>query len=242
MVVSEPVARNLQLHIGSVVLGPSKQDSYSPFDVKVVGIAKTDQWLMFNDITYQEQNHFPPIESVLVFAKDLQQQSLLDHWAEKAFKGQRTQIFPYHVLERQTTENFATLYSILDVVIGTLVLVITFMMGMLINIYQSQRLVEFGLLQAIGYTKKQLLKRVVRETATVLVMGWVLGVALAYGLLEAVKAIVMDPHAYPLSTLDWVAIRYTVPVPLSIMVVAGLTVYFRFRKFDPVGIVERRLV
>jgi hypothetical protein len=63
---------------------------------------------------------------------------------------------------------FSILYRILDVVIGTLVLVITFMMGMLMNIYQSQRLVEFGLLQAIGYTKKQLFARVFAETAIVI--------------------------------------------------------------------------
>jgi ABC-type antimicrobial peptide transport system permease subunit len=182
------------------------------------------------------------VDNIMVFARNLKDQNTLDHWAVKTFKGDRAIVFAYYVLEKQTDENFKTLYAILDVVIGVLVLVITIMMGMLINIYQSQRLVEFGLLQAIGYTKKQLLKRVLRETTWVLLLGWTVGLACAYGLLEIVNKILMYPHAYALDTLDPIAIRYTIPVPISILLVATLTVWLRFRKFDPVGVVERRLV
>ena len=118
----------------------------------------------------------------------------------------------------------------------------TFMMGMLMNIYQSQRLVEFGLLQAIGYTKKQLLRRVFREIVYVLTFGWGLGLALSYGVILIVKAKLMEPHAFSIDPFDPVAYRYTIPIPLAVLVVGVLTVIIRFRKFDPVGVVERRLV
>ena len=241
-VVSEPVARNLGLKLGSTLLSPTDQDNYSPHTVKVVGIANTNEWVMLDDIEYQRENHFPPVDNLMIFAHDLQQQDVLDRWAVKTFKGDRTLVFAYFILEKETTENFQTLYAILDVVIGVLVLVITIMMGMLINIYQSQRLVEFGLLQAIGYTKRQLLQRVMRETMWVLVLGWCLGIVCSYVLLIAADKTLMHPHAYALQTLDPVALRYTIPVPLSILLVASLTVWLRFRKFDPVGVVERRLV
>ena len=241
-VVSEPVARNLGLKIGSTLLSPTDQENYSPHKVKVVGIANTKEWVMLDDIEYQRENHFPPVDNLLIFAHDLTQQNVLDHWAVKTFKGDRTLVFAYYVLEKETEENFHTLYAILDVVIGVLVLVITIMMGMLINIYQSQRLVEFGLLQAIGYTKRQLLQRVLRETAWVLLLGWSLGLLVSYFLLIIADKLLMYPHAYALQTLDPVAVRYTIPVPLSILLVASLTVWLRFRKFDPVGVVERRLV
>lgn len=241
-IISEPVARNLGLKIGSTLLSPSNQESYSPHQVKIVGIAQTSEWLMANDIEYQRQNHFPPIDNLMIFAKTLKDQNTLDHWAVKTFKGDRALVFAYYVLEKQTTENFSVLYSILDVVIAALVLVITIMMGMLINIYQSQRLVEFGLLQAIGYTKKQLLQRVLRETFWVLLLGWLLGMGVTIGLLQLAQKVMMYPHAYALNVFDPTAIKYTVPVPLSILAVATFTVYMRFRKFDPVGVVERRLV
>lgn len=241
-IISEPVARNLGLKIGSIVQGPETQESYSPKNVKVVGIAQTDQWLMLNGFDYQAANHFPPIDNVLVFAPNLAEQAKMDVWVREKFKGERAQVFAYYILEKQTNEMFSILYRILDVVIGTLVLVITFMMAMLMNIYQTQRLVEFGLLQAIGFTKQGLLKRVLAETSIVLVLGWLLGVGAAFLMLKVAKATLMEPNAFALDTFDAVAFRYTLPVPLAIGIVACFTVAARFRKFDPVGVVERRLV
>jgi ABC-type lipoprotein release transport system permease subunit len=242
IIVSDPVARNLHLKLGSVILKPDSQDSYSPKPVKVVGIVHTDKWTMVIDYDYVAQNHFPPIDNLLFFAYNRPDQIKLDNWAFSRFKGERAGLWAYREIDRQTRTMFKTLFQILNVVIGTLVIVITFMMGMLINIYQSQRLVEFGLLQALGYTKKQLLKRVLKESVMVVVIGWIAGVGLGYFLLLQVKRVLMDPNAYEILLKDPVAFRYTLPVPLAIMIVAALTVFIRFRNFDPVSVVERRLV
>jgi len=242
MIVSDPVARNLHFHIGSIALDPDSQDNYSPYPVKVVGIVHTSQWVMLGDYTYFAQNHFPPIDDLLFFAHNRADESKLDEWAFKHFKGQRVALFAYREIDRQTHTMFQTLFAILNVVIATLVIVITIMMGMLINIYQSQRLVEFGLLQALGYTKARLLNRVLKESLVVVILGWILGVVLGYGLLVVVKRILMDPNAYAVMLNDPVAFRYTLPIPIAIVFVAGLTVHWRFRNFDPVSVVERRLV
>jgi ABC-type lipoprotein release transport system permease subunit len=241
-VVSAPVARNLGLRIGSVLLRPSEPQSYSPIPVRVVGIAQTDEWLMLNDIGYQRLNHFPNIDNLLVFAKDPAQQREFDRWVFERLRGERAQVFVHFRLEEETADMFSILYRILDVVIGTLVLVITVMMAMLMSIYQGQRLVEFGLLQAIGYTRRELLVRVFRETALVLTGGWLIGVGAAYVLLLIVKATLMDPNAFSLDPLDIAAYLYTIPVPISVLAAATITVMLRFRRFDPVAVIERRLV
>ena len=251
--VSRPVATNLKLHIydphepqakrsESMLLSPDKNDSYSPKYVKVVGIADTDRWIMVNSIEYQRAYHFPPVDLGLVFARNLKDQDKLDHWADKHFEGRHAQIFAFFQIEKQTNEMFNTLYTILDVVITTLAMVITFMMGMLMNIYQSQRLVEFGLLQAIGYTRRQLLWRVFTESAIVIALGWGFGVLASIGLLSVANKVLMAPHAFSIPSFDETAFRYTIPLPIAILAVAGFTVFWRFHRFDPVGIVERRLV
>lgn len=240
--ISEPISRNLNLRIGSTLLGPKNSDNYSPHEVKVVGIAQTDRWIMIDPIEYQRANHFPPVDFAMIFARNREDKVKLDFWADKRFRGRRAQVFAYHLLEKDTNQNFATLYQILNVVIATLVLVITLMMGLLINIYQSQRLVEFGLLQAIGHSRRKLISRVIAESALFVTSGWLLGILSAYLLLLLVKHQLMDPNAWALNTLDTKALVYTVPAPLAIFGVAILTVFLRFRKFDPVGVVERRLV
>lgn len=241
-VVSEPVARNLGLKLGSVLLGPDQAESYSPLPVKVVGIAQTSQWIMLAPLAYHQKHHFPPIDILLVFAKSLKDQRILDDWALAEFKGDRARVFAYSQLDRETSEMFRILYRILNVVIAVLVLVITFMMAMLMNIYQSQRLQEFGLLQALGYTRRQMLQRVLSESALVVVLGWALGLLAALAMLLAVDQTLMHPQAFALEKANWGAFRYTLLVPLAIFAAAALTLMFRFRRFDPVGVVERRLV
>jgi ABC-type lipoprotein release transport system permease subunit len=197
---------------------------------------------MLAPISYLEQYHFPPVDVGIVFAKNLDEQAKLDQWAVKHFKGRPVGVLAYFQILRNTNEMFTTLFMILNVVIATLVVVLTFMMGMLINIYQSQRLVEFGLLQAIGYTKARILKRVLTETLLVIVFGWALGVVSAYGLLTVAKTLLMDPKAFELNVVDPIAFMYTIPLPIMILFTASASVILRFRNFDPVGVVERRLV
>ena len=239
--ISEPVARNLDLHVGSKILGPTDQDSYSPVPVTVVGIAKSEDWIAVGDIDFQRENFFPPVDAALVFARTPEDQIRLDAAAVKELKGARAQIFTYAEIKKQSDEMFTTLYKILNVVIGTLVLVITLMMGMLINIYQGQRTVEYGLLQAIGYNRQQLLRRSVVEALLVVVFGWIFGVFLARFLLLIVKTTLMDPRAYALEVADPTAIAYTIPLPFAVLAVAVGTILWRFRDFDPVAVVERRL-
>lgn len=240
-VISEPVARNLGLKIGSAILKPTEQESYAPVPVTVVGIARTDDWIAVGDLDFQRENFFPPVDAALLFAANDREQVRLDAAAVKELKGARAVLLNYAEIERDSDEMFTTLYKILNVVIGTLVMVITLMMGMLINIYQGQRTVEYGLLQAIGYNRRQLLRRSMVEALLVVVLGWILGVIVARVLLSVVKVTLMDPRAYALETADPVAIAYTLPLPFAVLVVAVGTILWRFRDFDPVAVVERRL-
>ncbi len=241
ILVSEPILRNLKKKMGDTILGPEERNAFSPLEVKIVGVIKSETWMMLTSIEYFQAYHFPPIDVLLVFAKNKSDQDAMGVWAEEAFKGQQARPYAWHLLEQETDSMFRILYSILNVVIGTLVCVITLMMGMLINIYLSQRIQEFGLLQALGYTKRQMLGRVMLETILVVFGGWVLGIACGIGLLLIVKARLMDPNAFALDISDMGSFIYTIPVPMAILAVAAGTIIFKFRGFDPVGIVERRL-
>jgi len=242
VLISEKLARNLNLKIGSVLQKPEDSDNFSPQPVKVVGIAKSENWFAIGSIEYQRENHFPPIDALVIFAKNARDQKTLDDWTTKTFKGENARVFTFEELETQADTMFSILYQILNVVIGTLVVVITLMMGMLMNIFLSQRVQEFGLLQALGYTKRSLIMRVFWETTVFVVGGWFLGVFVAWALLNLVKVTLMDPRSFALDTFDQWAYLYSVPVPLAIFAVSILTVFAKFKNFDPVGVVERRLV
>lgn len=241
-VITTQVATNLNLDVGDTLLSPQDDRSYSPHPVKVVGIYDSNEWLSFTSYEYLAENHFPPIDVFLLFAKDQQTQRDLDNWAEDSLKGQRAVVFTYPSLQEDTRNTFRTLFKILNVVVGLLVIVIAIMMAMLVNIYLTQRIVEFGLLQAIGITKKRLVWRAITEVSLVVVLGWLLGAALVYGLLSIIKRQLMDPRAFALDPVDPVAYGYTLSVPVVILVAATVAVWYRFKVFDPIAVVERRVL
>ena len=242
MMVSTPVAKNLHVNIGDIILKPDDSDNFSRRPVKLVGIINCDRWLMVSNKQYFAETQPIPIDFALIFTKDRAKQQTYDKWAKTKMKGKFAQLFAYSEIEKDSKEMFAVLYKIIDAVIGILVLVISIMMGMLMNIYQSQRLVEFGLLQAIGHTKNQLFKRVLLESVIVIIGGWFFGLLAARGLLVFLKGSLMDPQGFALDIGDAMAIAYTIPVPIAILVIAFGTIWLRFRKFDPVAVVERRIV
>lgn len=241
-VITSQIATNLDLKIGDALLKPDDERNYSPSPVKVVGIFESREWLTFTSYGYLAVNHFPPIDVFLLFAENQQKQRQLDQWTEDSLKGQRAVVFTYPSLQRDTRETFITLFKILNVVVGLLVVVIAIMMAMLVNIYLTQRIVEFGLLQAIGITKRRLMLRAIKEVSLVVVLGWVLGAALVYTLLSVIKVRLMDPRAYALDPLDPMAYAYTLSVPVVILLAAAFAVWYRFKVFDPIAVVERRVI
>jgi len=239
--VSEPMARNLGLKLGDDLLSPEKTEGYSPMHVKIVGIAQTQYWAAFIPIGYHAQHHFPPVDVLAVYARGPTEQKELDSWLLKTFKGDRARIFVYSELEKDTDEMFKILYRILNLVIGTLVAVITLVMALLMNIYQAQRVQEFGLLQALGYSKRAVLRRVFLENLLVVIGGWVLGVIVVHLALRLAYQVLMYPQAFALDVWDPGAYAYTAAVPVAILVAGAWTIYHRFKDFDPVGVVERRV-
>ena len=241
-IITSPVAQNLNLKIGSLLLKPSESEAFSMNPVQVVGIAKSPMWLMLTSFEYLKKHHFPPMEFLLVFAKNKLDQEKLGAWATKKLEGKKASVFTFQELEERSNAMFKTLYKILNVVVIVLMLVITIMMAMLMNIYLMQRIQEFGLLQSLGFTKKKLLTRVFKEMILVVSSGWLIGVIISYIFLRTVDRYLMQPQAYAIDALDKMAYLYTLIVPMIILIAATMIVYIRFRKFDPIEVIERRVV
>jgi hypothetical protein len=240
-VISAPLARNLGLELGDILLGPNDEQSYSPKEVIVVGIYEGEEWLAMTSYDYIAKHHFPPVDVLMLTCQNQEDQRKLDAWTESALKGQRAMAYTYPSLVRDTEKNFTTLFQILNLAIGLLVVVITLMMGMLINIYLAQRTTEFGLLHALGFTRGSLIKRSYLEALLVVLFGWVAGVFLSYLFLLVIKHFVMDPRGYYIDPLGMKAYLYTLVVPISILVGGWFTVWNRFRSFDPIHVIERRI-
>ncbi|CUU01468.1 lipoprotein-releasing system permease protein [Armatimonadetes bacterium GBS] len=240
--LSEPLMRNKKLKLGDVVLSPFIPDQYAPVPVRVVGVLEGDTWLAISSYEFIRNHFFAPVRNLIIFATDVRFQPRLDKWLRETLRGEQARVWTYAELQEETHKAFQNLYFITGVVVVVVAFMLATMTGLLANIYFQQRLVEFGLLQAIGYTRRELLFRVSTETIVVVVLGWVVGVLVALGVLFWAKTAVMEPRGLYMEPLDPIAYRYTLPVPLMVLTFALATIGWRLRTFDPVAIVERRIV
>ena len=155
----------------------------------------------------------------------------------------KDEVFVVH--RSKARQNFEDLTTNIDTIIWVLnamsIVVIALALGLLNVIFFMQRANEFGLLAALGYSRRFLITRVLTEAAVTVAIGWVLGLLLSAGIYSALNTIIFIPRGLePLSALTGRVILFTVPVPLSVTVFSVAVVMWQLWRMDPVTIIERR--
>ena len=118
--------------------------------------------------------------------------------------------------------------------------VLSVAMGLLNNLYYRQRMEEYGILAALGYSHGLLARRVLAEVAIVTVLSWAIGLAFTLALTASLDAWLFQPHGITLPSLDARDALFTVPIPSLIAGFTLATVLRRLGRLDPVAVVERR--
>lgn len=118
--------------------------------------------------------------------------------------------------------------------------VLSLAMGLLNNLYYLQRMEEYGILAAIGYTHGLLARRALAEIAAVTLASWAIGLGLTLALTHALGHWLFAPQGISLPQLDARDVLFTLPIPLLIAAFTLATVLRRLRRLDPVAVVERR--
>ncbi len=118
--------------------------------------------------------------------------------------------------------------------------VLSLAMGLLNNLFYMQRMEEYGILAAIGYTHGLLARRALLEVAAVTLTSWGIGLGLTLGLTRSLGTWLFQPQGIRLPPLTMHDILFTLPIPLLIAAFTLATVLRRLRRLDPVSVVERR--
>lgn len=240
-VLSIALAKNKKVKIGDTVLGPNTTDSYSPIPVKLVGLLDGENWFAVMSYEYVAEHYFPATANNLLSSGNVSTQAALDDQIKKSMDPTQIRMFTFGMLVKELRESLENLYLIMRVVVAVVVLVLAIMMGLLSNIFFTQRLPEFALLTAMGYTRKRLLGRIIRETSLMVVGGWVLGAICTVGLLNLLNLLVFAPRGLLLNPYDIGSYAYTMPLPITVLAFASITAGSRLLSFDPVAIIERKI-
>ena len=249
-VLSEPMVENKKLKLGDNVVSPTEvggMATAAPVPVKLVGILKGPVWVGFTSRSFCTSYFLLNPRCTLYTWKDVNQRDALNRAMMPVTDKSKGKLSPNEVqllskenLITEVRESLESLYLIMGVVTAAVIFAITLMSGMLANIFFTQRLSEFGVLAAIGYSRPSLIGRVLAETALLNVAGWIVGAASTALLMRFLGESVFRSRGLFLDPFDLDAYAHTIPVPICITLFSVVTIAYRLVKLDPVTIIERR--
>lgn len=249
IVASQPILENRRLKCGDIIASPLDEGgiSGSPVAVKVVGVLKSDVWVAMTSRSFTDTTFLMAPKCLLITTKTSGSLTALSerlmpvgHKDRGLLSPQKVQVLSKGSLLAEVRDSLSSMYLIMEIVSGTVIFVIALMSGMLSNIYFTQRIVEFGVLGALGVSKGKLLLRIVSETMILTVTGWVIGSILSVGVLTFLAKGVFKARGLFLDPVDPWAYQHTVPIPIAITLFAVITIWFRLRQLDAVSVIERR--
>jgi ABC-type lipoprotein release transport system permease subunit len=247
LVLSEDVANMLNVEVGDSYVVTSLEfyagmDAIpEPTTFEVVGILDSDIELgivSLEFLNHNEQYRQLPARFLVVAREG--REAAVDDFLRSQILSRETGVMTHQMLsERIRNEALPGLVMLLPVV---LIAAVAFSLVIVVvnQLANAQRLPEFGILHAIGRSRKWLIRRLTVETTTLALVGWAIGIGLSYLSLHLLKVTVFAARGHDLNYVAWLPLVFSLPAPAAIAGFTFLTVRRTLTRLDPVAIVERR--
>ncbi len=247
VVLSAAIAANRNLRVGDVIGGETDNDNTFiadnlPTEMIVVGILSPDNpWIGFASFEYLRSHELTASRNprLLIIPREGQKQTL-DSWLEESVDSTQTRIITHDIQERDyremTTATVLT-FAVLECMIAAVAAVA---LATLNHIFFTQRREEFGILNAVGRSRRWLVWRTMKETGSVVSVAWVVGAVLCGIGLLCMQNLVYGPRGLTLDFFSLAPWLLTTPVPLAVALASAGTVAWALSRLDPIAIVERR--
>jgi ABC-type antimicrobial peptide transport system permease subunit len=180
----------------------------------------------------------PRTQSILVIAQEGREEAV-EQFLDTTVASLRTETETYRQELRFIKMGQVMVYVLFGIVNGVVAVVVSLVVGVINRIAMMQRVEEMGLLHALGYHKKRLIRRLTSETAAVTAIGWVAGIGLAFLALYGLKVSFYYARGMELDLANLAPFWLVLPTPLVVIAFASGSVRRILGRLDAVAIVER---
>jgi ABC-type antimicrobial peptide transport system permease subunit len=240
--LSEEIARSRHVWIGGKVGNALDELDRLPDTFTVVGIIRGPTRLGLIPLDYLTQHYlFERRYQGLVVVPQAGHEQAVHDQVQLLIGNSAFRIFDWPYIKGKIDSLIANLDTINRFLILLVTIVLALVVGLLNNLFFRQRMNEFGLLAAVGYSRWGLIMRVAWESLGVTVAAWIIGVGLGVAVLGWFNTIFMLPHGLLMNIFDWnVLALHTLPIPLMVFLFGMGTVAWQLLRLDPISIIERR--
>jgi len=251
IVIPWTVAQNRDIKVGDVIGNrdhPIHPDAPTlPSELIVSGIFAPAEsfddevWLSFMSLEFVE--NYPDAwrtDLSLIVVPKAGQKASLDAWLESQIAGERRLVFTHGNQQALFQRQASTILFSLSLVESILALVAALALTGLNYVFITQRQPEFGVLNALGLSRLQLVKRIVRETLFTTGAAWLVTVVGCAAILLGLQYGFYIPSGLRLDLFNLTPWFYTLPVPVTVLAVSAGAVTWALSRLDPVAVIERR--
>jgi hypothetical protein len=247
IVLSAAIAANRGLQVGDVIGGLEEEADALiiddlPTEMVVVGILSPDRpWVGFASAEYLRSHELTASRNPrLLVIPQAGQKDTLDRWLVDNVDVTLAHVLIHEVQEREDkrmTANIILTFAALECMVA---LVAALALAALNHIFFDQRRIEFGILNAIGRSRRWLVGRTVKETIAVVGLGWAIGAALCGIGLLAFQVFVYGPRGLAINLIEPMPWLLTLPIPLAVIAASVGTISRMLKRFDPVSVIEEK--
>jgi hypothetical protein len=240
--VSEEIARSRHVWVGGKVGNALDELDRLPDTFTVVGIIQGPTRLGVIPLDYMTEHYLfeRRYQGLVVVPQPGHEQAVHDQ-LQKLTAGSAFRLFDWAYIKSKIDSLIANLDAINTFLILLVTIVLSLVVGLLNNLFFRQRMNEFGLLAAVGYSRWGLIMRVAWESLGVTLAAWLIGVGLGVAVLSWFNLTFIVPHGLLMNIFDWnVLALHTLPIPLMVFAFGMGTVAWQLLRLDPISIIERR--
>ena len=247
IVLSAQIAANRDLHVGDVIGGETDNgDTFivddMPTEMVVAGILSPGRpWIGFASHEYLQSHELTLSrrQRLLIIPREGRKQEM-DSWLEGSVASTEARVITHAMREREyreMTTSIVLTFAALECMIAA---VAAIALATLNHIFFAQRREEFGILNAIGRSRRWLVLRTMKETGSVVGVAWVVGAVLCGLGLLGMQSLVYGPRGLTLDFFSPTPWLLTLPIPLAVVSASAGVVVWMLGRLDPVAIIERR--
>ena len=251
IVIPWTAAKNRNLQVGDVIGNrdhPIYPDAPAlPSELVVSGIfaqaenLADDTWLSFMSLEFINSYRSDwKTDLSLIIVPKAGQKATLDAWLESQIAGERRTVLTYAKqqawFQKMMTIGLFTV-SLMESIVA---LVAALALAGLNYVFVTQRQAEFGVLNALGFSRLQLVWRVARETLFTTGAAWLAGLLGCAVVLAYLQYSLYTPAGLRLNFFNPTPWLFTLPIPVAVFVVGTGTIAWMLSRLDPVAIIERR--
>lgn len=220
------------IEIPMVLVGTLESDpAVAPADRAQVTIASYE-YLASHEV-------YRPRTSGLLVIAHRDRKTAVDDWLERSIASPRTHVQTASSRGARLQRSQQLLQLVLGVVDGLVAVVAALVVGTINRFNLIQRVTDLGTLNAIGYRKERLIHRLTSEIGIVAGAGFLVGLAMSWLVLSAVKAALYEPRGVFLDLENLVPLWFGIPIPFTVIAFAWFSAKRLFQRLDAIAIMDQ---